>query len=684
PWNKGSGFYEGNYPALGALERSTAPRFAQYRAGISAARKPLAEITRADAEVRRLKDRTKKKKGMSRADAEHAAALRLDPDFKAQLAAAEREFKRLKADLYAPFALTWRGSHRDWMDAAMVLADKGAPTWAWMLGTGGNDGRLDFTYNAMQRLVELFELESPAGAASPSAVVLLANALWGEATNEMKNAAVGQFLPGTAGGANGTTGPDSPAQVNPWDFILMLEGSVMFRGQATRRLDTRATGRAAIPFAVHAHAVGHGTRGREATERGEQWMPLWNRPSTAGDVSALLGEGRAQLNRAIAQRPLDFARAVAKLGVARGLSGFARYGFLERNGQSKIAVPLGRIAVRARVHAHLIDDLGAWLDLLQRQVRDGDAPARLAIAEGALADAVFTVLTAQDDARHWQTVLIAAARVEAVQASGTGFEAGPTPRLSSGWLEAACDDSPEWRLAIALGSAAAGYARRSGLPFDTVRAHALPLAGSRYAMTAEKRLAKDPRVVMTGREPVSDFAALVERRIIEATQRGERMLPLVAQHRRGARLTDIAKFLDGAVDDERVIWLARGLMALEWGPKTVPSSPPARDWADIDEAWMALRLCASPSLKRDGHVAIDAAMIRRLISGDAQGAVSIALKRLSAAGYRPPLRSATTDRVTAWRWAAALAFPLDRVATVALASRFQNHADRIKNQTENA
>ncbi len=37
-----------------------------------------------------------------------------------------------------------------------------------MLGTGGNDGRLDFTSNFMQRVVSLFDVESEAGTAKPN------------------------------------------------------------------------------------------------------------------------------------------------------------------------------------------------------------------------------------------------------------------------------------------------------------------------------------------------------------------------------------------------------------------------------------------------------------------------------------------------------------------------------------
>lgn len=665
PWNKGSGFYATNDKGLSPVEGSTAPRFAAFRRGISEARTQLDGITRADAEVRRLKDQTKAKRGAKPARSKN------DPDYKNELAAAEREFKRLKADLYEPFALAWRGAHRDWMDAAMVLSSEGEPSWPALLGTGGNDGRLDFTNTAMQRLGDLFDLESPNGAAAPTAKSLLENALFEMPTAALLDAAVGQFLPGSAGGANGTTGPDAGSRINPWDFVLMLEGAVAFRGQATRRLGARDDIRAAIPFAVAAQSVGHATRGTEKDARGEQWMPVWDRPASWQDVSALFGEGRAQLGRSSARRPLDFARAIARLGVARGLTGFVRYGYLERNGQSNLAVPLGRIAVAAHPRARLIDEIGGWLDRLQREAED--APARFAASVSLLSDAVFDSLTREAEPMRWQSVLAAINEVERVQASGTSFKVGPCPTLSPGWLDAAADASPEWRLALSLGSAARGY--KDGRPFDSVRAHALPLDPTKswsYAIGADKRLMNDPRVVMKGREPLSDLVALVERRLVETSQRGHRTLPLVAEHGAGARLDDLARLLAGEVDVERVVALGRALMALNWSHVWLPRVRVNSRGDRPDEAWEALRLCALPFPVRDRTIATEPAMFRRLASGDAAGAVDIALRRLRASGLRPPLTVAISDTTTARRWAAALAFPIAPAVAAAMADRFEN------------
>ena len=123
PWNKGSGFYTQDDAGLGPLEGSVAPRFEAFREGVSASRALLTELTRADQAIRDLKDRTKARAGMSAIERRAAKALKENPEFKTELANAERRFKGLKADLFTPCQRSWRGRHRDWFDAAVVVLE---------------------------------------------------------------------------------------------------------------------------------------------------------------------------------------------------------------------------------------------------------------------------------------------------------------------------------------------------------------------------------------------------------------------------------------------------------------------------------------------------------------------------------------------------------------------------------
>jgi CRISPR-associated protein Csx17 len=715
PWNKGCGFFKANDPGLTPLESSTAPRFERFRRGVEASRLLVDAETEADAVIRAIKARTKTNKSFQSDEQRHLLAnsatykavvdslrqqaakpevsldarrglegertvvesividatpptraeadrLKASPGYKRLLAAAERRFRALKEMMLIPNCrATWRGPHAEWLSAAVVLDENNRPEWPSLLGTGGNDGNLDFTNNFMQRLGELFDLRSADGRALSGSPALLANALWSIPVDRLSSTAIGQYQPGAAGGANSSTGTGGDSLINAWDFVLMMEGSLFFSARATRRLDPGAVSRASAPFAIRPHAAGFASPGAEKAQRGEQWMPLWSQPAKFAEVGALFGEARIQLKRETANRPIDAAAAIARLGVARGVKSFTRFGYLERNGQSTLAVPLGRIQVRRQPLAYLIDDLAPWMDRLQRRARDKHAPARLIQAERRLADAVLAALTHDESPARWQAILRAAVAVESLQAAGTAIEAGPIPALRPQWVSAVDDGTAELRLALALGSAAAAYSGRR-VPIDPIRHHWLPLeAGSRRFKLSDKRLAQDSRVVMRGRDFLTDGAAIVERRLIEAGAKGQRLLPLVAADGCSALMGDLAQVLAGAVDLDRLSQLARALMAIEWRRWPRDARPAASSASTLpEEAWLALRLTLLPwPFDQANIIPAERGIVRRLLAGDSAGAVAIALARIRSAGIRPPLRAGATDRPAARLWAAALVFPID-------------------------
>ena len=355
------------------------------------------------------------------------------------------------------------------------------------------------------------------------------------------------------------------------------------------------------------------------------------------------------------------ARAISRLGVARGIESFARYGYLERNGQSTLAVPLGRVQVRHHPRAYLIDDqFAGWMDRLQRRSRDKNAPARLVHAERRLADAVFSALTHDPTPDRWQAILLAAAEIESLQASGTAIEAGPIPGLRPDWIAAVAEDTAEFRLALALGSAAAGYDHQ-GRAIDPVRHHVLPLKpGAKQFQTSEKRLSKDTRVVMFGREPLRDLVALVERRLIEAAQKGQRRSRLVSAAGCGARLDDLDRFLTGALDVDRILHLSRAFMAIRWEKWSRQLLPKlAEERRNPDECWLTIRLCFLPwPLAGDRDIPADQQLLRLLSTGDVTRSLEIARQRLRSCGIRPPIYTAAADTASTHLSAAALAFPI--------------------------
>jgi len=674
PWNKGSGFF-GDSDLLSMIESSKSCRFADFRCGIKESREQLERIQKADKEVRDIKDETKKP-NMSAAEKK---IVRDSKDYKERLNRAEKRFGQLKEDLIPGLRLNWRGPHREWMDVALVLGDDRAPKYPALLGTGGNDGRLDFTNNFMKYLGDVFKLDNDDGEPQQKAQAWLRQALWDTPVpDNLSGRPVGQYLPGMAGGANNANGPKSDSLVNPLDFILMLEGTIIFRSSASRRFESLKSSRVAAPFAVNACGAAYpSASASDESVRGEQWMPLWTQPLTYRELCQLLAEGRAQVGSKTVQEPLDLARAVKRFGVARGIRSFQRYGYIERNGQSNLAVPLGRLHVADQGSEHLacIGDLDLWLQRLRQEARKENVPVRLKQVEKCLVDALFAVTETPESPHRWQGVLSRLAEAEAVMRQGTGHAAQPVPSLRPEWVAASDDGSAEFRLALAF-ALQHRSSQTDKTPPDPIRRHWLPLDREKPWLfaTSGTGLNVQPDLVMSGRHGLNDAIALLQRRLVEASQCGDRHLPLSASPYVDAKVEDLIRLLAGIVDLDRVLTLARALMALykDWNrnknwnkKKHAPKQPVVSDSGWPDDGWLAIRLCTLPwpLSTRSGFkldIGADPALIRRLAAGDAASALTLAFRRLHVAGVRCTIRSGAAPPKIARLWAAALAFPITK------------------------
>lgn len=686
PWNKGSGLARKDPKGVDPLATSTAPRFHAVREGIQQARRLVEPFSRAVEDERQIKNEAKRIK-----DKTAREALREDPEYKRRLAEAARRCKSLKDQMQTECQREWRGPALRWLRAAVVIQADGRATFPALLGTGGNDGKLDFTNNAMQRLGDLFDLASVDGAPMPGAEQALDAALFGSTQRALNPGAIGQFSPADAGGPNASSGALADSLLNPWDLPLLLEGTLLFSAGASRRLGAAASERTVAPFSARAGSTGYASAAQvDESDRGEQWMPLWTRPWTAAELAALLIEGRCQVGDAPGESALDVARAISRLGVARGVQSFERFAYMERNGKANYAVPIGRWPVTASPTASLLDDLdrGGWWRQIQRAARDTNAPKSLSRCERDLADATLEALREPAEPLRWQEVLIALARLEAQLVESGAFTAKrrlrPIPHLSAGWVPAADDGHPELRLALAL--AAASDEPGTGRRQDPVRAHWLPLDAHGRFVATDKALARDVRIVMNGRDAELDLILLVQRRILEAESSARRRLPIAAPPPLCARIGDLMALIQGRVDLERTLWLARALAAVHKGAGLGWSESTSTPAAHIDPAWAALRLChlsGEPRLDRDLAIPVDPAIVRLLATGQSGRAYSLVLQRLSSVGIHPPLRAVMLDPVLARRFAASLAFPISPPLARQLARRlFPDRAPAAQEHTD--
>ena len=628
PWNGGSGFYPKDKAARsGGVEpllASTHPRFAPYR-------RVLADC------IDRVGDRE------------------------------ERPVGEAKTSLQGACRAEWTGPALAWFSSAIVLGEDSA-SYPSLLGTGGNDGRLDFTSNFMQRLVELFHPDTGLPRDGTSG---LENALFGTPFKGLQDNSVGQFLPGDAGGANATSGFEGKAQLNTWDFVLLLEGALMLSVAAVRYLDAGGLPQAAAPFAFRGSAAGYASASRaDESARGEQWMPLWDRPATFAEIQDLFAQGRVLLGRRPARSARDAARAIASQAVARGISAFERFGYIERNGQSNLAVPLGRWHVAQREQATVLAEIEPWVDRLRSASKDPQRdPDSLQRQMHAIESAMLDIYRRGGHPAEWQRLLITLGQAEDGLVRRRRHTASkrlrPIPPLSPSWILLAAGDNPpvELRLAAALASQTGQIDGR----WTPLRQHCLPLdpRGSRFLVQGEQ-LASPPSLVWTGRDLVDDLGVVLERRLIDSSRGGE--IGLRLSGRATASLADVGAFLSGACDARRLAGLTRGLMAVRW-PKDDELAQRARRALHVGgrrggilPLFAVLRVAHGLHVIPDlGVEAVDVRDIVRLLrAGRLSQAVRVTTTRLRGRGLTPQLHHALGSPVQARFLAASMLFPLSR------------------------
>lgn len=627
PWNGGSGFYDGdNRRGIEALVAAASPRFAGYAAAIASAE--------------RVRD---------------ALGLQASP----------------KNEEKAGFLARLRGALPDdalaWFDAAVVLGSD-QPLYPPLLGTGGNDGRLDFTNNFMQRLVEL--LDPLTGRPMPGSAALIGEALFGAPVPGLLSAAVGQFAPGSAGGPNATAGLEGDSRVNPWDFVLMLEGAMVFAAAATRRNETADAAALSFPFTVRPTAAGsgHAVLKDEGSSRAELWMPLWARPAGFAEVRGLLAEGRITLGHRPVRDGLDFVRAVSSLGVDRGISRFQRFGLMMRSGKAYLATPMTQVRVQRNARADLIDqlDTDGWLGSFRRLTRHSEAPARLSGIGRRLDQALFDLATpdgktATADAARVQAALMALGdAVHHLAHSRKAREAVRfLPRLDQQWAQDADDASDDFRLAAAIAGLGAGAGEQTGAP--PLLAHIAPVAdrGGRWAETSQQR------VVWGEGTLVDALIRVLRRRLIDAERTGADDKPLAGKS--GADLAAIAAFLARDTDDDRIEALVRGLALVKgiWLPKRTfsPTAPPfPAAYAALKPLFMPEALLrAERLLGAEIRLPLPATLLGQLLSGDHRriaDAIRQAQSRACVAGFGHSFRGLGAAGLEGRRLAAALLIPI--------------------------
>lgn len=452
-----------------------------------------------------------------------------------------------------------------WVDATVVLTGEQV-TFPPLLGTGGNDGRLDFSTNFHERLLEVLD-QTPKGRGRSlaSARDLLA----GTENERLSSASVGQFDPVLAGGQSSSPFGAAASLVNPWEYVLLVEGALLFASGTVRRHQYDAV-RAARPFTVSFSPDGSESGAAGEESRGEVWVPLWSGALNLAEIRQLFSEARASWRGKPAQQAVEFYAATRTLGVARGIGEFVRYGLQRRNGKMFVAVPLERVMVRSRPEVGLAALIEDWAS----RIRSSEASSAVSEATRQF-DAAHLFYARDGGPLRLRDLLAALTTLEqAVGRSGRARETvsvrtpPPARRTRDFLAQFVKEPSPELRVAVGLASCmtAVGRAMRHLLlPID-------PHLRGAWRAT--------PIVSGFGLRPLEQVLAdvLAWRSQTSVDERGAETFRGVPTFRFGIPVPagDLHAFARGQLDAAELECWLRACLAL--------------DWRDLRHTWQASEL----------------------------------------------------------------------------------------------
>lgn len=534
-----------------------------------------------------------------------------------------------------------------WLDAVVMMAgdSTGYPA---LLGSGGNDGNLDFANNFYQRILELFDPGT--GDPSPSSEIWLEGALFGKTVSGLvRKAAIGQFNPGMTGGLNATSGFKDDSVVNPWEYVLMMEGTLAFSAAASRRFEHGESEKYSYPFTVKPVRAGYGSASGAEDVRAEMWLPLWNAPASYGEISRLFEEGRATVGGRSARDGIDFAMAAASMGIDRGIGSFQRFGFILRNGRSYFATPLGRFEVHFDKKVDLLDEIAPWLDVLRRKAISKSASVRR--ASRRLEDRVMDLCATASISSLSRLFISLGAAERSLVKSGVwkSIRLAPLVLRSEKWLEYTYDGTPEYRLAASVAST---WSRET----DSVRFLVEPLK-STGAWLAFDDKAKC-RVPWEG--DLNDLLCGIHVRFLNETSK-KSVRTCSVDGFVPALPVDVAWFLAGKINTRRMKELLQSLLLLDWrkiggrvpwdrGSVNGDTAPPG--------AWILMKLVFMKKSPLGENVPCDAGILKLAMAGRLADAVVLAASRVRSCGFEPLLGVASGGSAVSRRMAAALLFPV--------------------------
>ncbi|MEM0449888.1 MAG: type I-U CRISPR-associated protein Csx17 [Methanomassiliicoccales archaeon] len=533
----------------------------------------------------------------------------------------------------------------EWIDAVYILTDneERPVSFTPLLGTGGNEGSYSYFSNYLQSLCEAFVDKTR----RDDSKELLIHSLYGKGSPKLSDLNAGQFNPGAICEINAGEGYlQKKKTMNPWDIILGFEGLQYFSGSCSKRYSTGQSGEPSFPFIAQPTSVGGGSLASldvlNKKFEAEFWVPVWRTPKSNRELIATFREARAHILMREARKGLDYAMAVASLGVDRGFDSFIRFGRIARQGSgdqaNAIAVHLAEHKVKALPGVGLIDEVSGWLSLLESK----EKISALLMSSLRNTQAAIVDYCHHGTKERLQQVLISLGTLHSALSKSSIIEdesKGILPKMNIklDWFNQCNDGTTEYRIAASLASifdSNIGSIKENIFPVTRENGQWRWKKGSQKCVWMQTSL-------------IENMIRILKRRLVDGERLSLNYTPLGSLI--FASSYDINRFLEGKVNDKKILDLWRGLALIRWDSwKQADYYLDGELYSEIPSDYAILKLTYLPggiTLNKKGFAKLsfngkdgiqikpDARVIEMLGACRGVEALRIAAKRIQIAGF---------------------------------------------------
>ena len=551
---------------------------------------------------------------------------------------------------------------------AVGIAGENACSFAPILGTGFNDGAFDMVENFIKHIGNIFDPEGKIKSKKWLHMSMydsvMSDEIEGDAAPLIEGTSMGHNT-NAVGGSNSGYGFDGTSILNPWDYILMIEGTVLFAGSMSKQLSSSIDGKAVFPFSAGTSNAGYPTSSNEEknegnSTRGEMWMPIWESPASYREVRHVFGEGRAQFGNRYARTGTEFARAAVTLGTERKISQFRRFCIMKRKGKAYLTINAGKIQVKNRLAAGLLEDVDRWYERMDRTRSKNTARLDVLMKKYDECVMKFCSIGRKKDL---QQILICIGKLEKYASIVAELE--PLRILRAEWIEECYDGTAEFRLAASLASI---YDKGIG----GIRKNLEDVVDGKWGPKYEK----SPSCVWNENgDMLKNMVQVLRRRCLDGKISKCDTAPINGKIYAGK--SDIIQFLYGKLDAGKIGDLILPLSMTDMRNINVTPWKNEIDVIPVPEAYGIIKMLY-PSKRRE-KIPYEMSVLNSLSAGRINDAYSKASYILHAHGMSPlrhskkrgAARNTTISDIVKKHLAASLLFPISDE------DRFENRKDVI-------